>query len=175
MMNEDEFVRSMADYYGFTHEDVRAALDTLRLPASDLVVRFRALASFARTYGVNIRELAKFVSRTGKGIKPWEPPYDVSPEDYKRLHEPGAQFASPGDWFHTILALLDEAEQLRADRGPKNPDARGFARDLLEPPLSLHVDLIGTIGHPYAAQAFAFDLRASASAPSTPYRCPARI
>lgn len=73
MMDEDEFVRSIADYYGFSHEDARAALDVLRLPARDLVVRFQALASFARTYGVNLRELARFVSGTSRGIKPWEP------------------------------------------------------------------------------------------------------
>jgi hypothetical protein len=42
-------------------------------------------------------------------------------------------FASPGDWLHTILALLDEVERIRADRGPENPDARGSVRDLLEP------------------------------------------
>jgi hypothetical protein len=44
----------MADYYGFSHEVARVALDVLRLPARDLVVRLQALASFARTYGVNI-------------------------------------------------------------------------------------------------------------------------
>lgn len=114
MTKEDEFVQTIAKHYGFPAEDVLASAHSLNLPEGGLVVRLNGLASFAKTYGVDIRSLAEFVQGTGTGIEPWERSHDMSLEDSKRVKDAIASRARPGDWATAILALLDELEQIDA-------------------------------------------------------------
>jgi len=118
-VDEDKFIRDTARFYGFPEEDAIAARDTLNLRPEDLVVRFNALAHFAKTYGVNILALATFIVDNGIGIEPWEPKHDFSSEDRRRIHEAEERLAGPGDWATTILALLHEIDELRGPRPPQ--------------------------------------------------------
>jgi hypothetical protein len=111
-MDQDDIVRSTARYYGHSEEDALAARDLLRLSPKDLVVRFNAVAHFARTFGLNIRSLAELIAETGTGIEPWQPSDEFTHEDYERIHEAEERLARPGNWARTILALLDEVERL---------------------------------------------------------------
>jgi hypothetical protein len=49
MEDQDEIVRSLAEYHGHSEEDAFAARDLLRLSPEDFVVRFAEVARFART------------------------------------------------------------------------------------------------------------------------------
>jgi hypothetical protein len=59
MEDQDEYIRSIAQYHGHSEEDALAARDLLRLSPNDLVVRFNDVATFARRFGLNIRPLAE--------------------------------------------------------------------------------------------------------------------
>jgi aryl-alcohol dehydrogenase-like predicted oxidoreductase len=122
MEDQDDLVRSLARYYGHSEEDAFAARDLLGLTAKDFVVRYQEVAHFARTFGLNIRLLAELIAKTGTGIDPWQPSFEMTPEDYERVHEAEERLAKPGDSFHTILALLDEVDGLREDRPLGTPD-----------------------------------------------------
>jgi hypothetical protein len=58
---------------------------------------------------LNIRSLAEFVAETGTGIEPWQPRYELTHEEYKRINEAEERLARGGDWARTILVLLDES------------------------------------------------------------------
>jgi hypothetical protein len=122
MLDQDEYVRSTARYYGHSEEDALAARDLLRLSPRDLVVRFNAVAHFARTFGLNIRSLAELIAETGTGIEPWQPSDEFTHEDYERIHEAEERLARPGNWARTILALLDEVERLQGHRSSDRGD-----------------------------------------------------
>jgi hypothetical protein len=121
-MDQDDIVRSIARYHGHSEEDAFAARDLLRLSQKDLTVRFQEVADFAETFGLNIRSLAEVIAQTGTGIKPWQPRYSLTHEEYERIHEAEERLASGGDWAGTILALLDEVERLGGHRSSATPD-----------------------------------------------------
>lgn len=123
MEDQDEIVRSLAEYHGHYEEDAFAARDLLRLSPEDFVVRFAEVARFARAFGLNIRSLAEFVAETGTGIEPWRPRYELTREEYERIHEAEERLARGGDWARTILALLDEVERLRGTSSSLGRDA----------------------------------------------------
>jgi hypothetical protein len=54
-MDQDDIVRSIARYHGHSEEDAFAARDLLRLSPKDLTVRFKEVADFTETFGLNIR------------------------------------------------------------------------------------------------------------------------
>jgi hypothetical protein len=122
MEDQDEIVRSLAEYHGYSEEDAFAARDLLRLSPEDLVVRFNQVAKFARRFGLNIRSLAEFVAQTGTGIEPWQPGYELTRDEYERIHEAEERFARGGDWARTILALLDAVERLRGEQASDRRD-----------------------------------------------------
>ena len=104
----------MAREQGFSEEDGVAAKEILGLPADGFEVRFMNLASFARVYGIGLRELARFVAESSSGIEPWEQrgsKSDVSPDDWNRIRQAIKSRAKGGDWANTILSLVDELEQ----------------------------------------------------------------
>jgi len=113
MEDQNEYVRSIAQYHRHSEEDAFAARDLLRLGPKDLVVRFNDVATFARKFGLNIRTLAQLIAETGTGIEPSPPREEFTREDYERIREAEERFARSGDWARTILALLDEVERLR--------------------------------------------------------------
>jgi hypothetical protein len=127
MDDQDEFVRSLAEYHGHSEEDAFAARDFLRLSPEDFVVRFSEVARFARMFGLNIRSLAEFVAETGTGIEPWQPSYELTREEYERIREAEERLARGGDWAHTILTLLDEVERLRGQRSSGRRDGDDVA------------------------------------------------
>jgi hypothetical protein len=94
----------------------------LRLSPKDLTVRFKEVADFAETFGLNIRSLAEVIAQTGTGIEPWQPRNDFTSEDWRRIREAQERLASGGDWAGTILALLDEVERLRGHRSSGTRD-----------------------------------------------------
>lgn len=114
--DDDDVIRGIARYHGHSEADAFAARDLLRLDPNGFAVRFVAVAAFARTFGLNIRSLAEIIAETGTGIEPWQPSFEMTHEDYERVHEAEERLAKPGDWFHTILALLDEVDRLREDQ-----------------------------------------------------------
>jgi hypothetical protein len=69
VFDEEGFLDSTAERYGLPRDDVRAAWDLLGLPPQEPDGRFLALAAFAETFGVNVRELAAFVAETTAGIE----------------------------------------------------------------------------------------------------------
>lgn len=124
MEDQDEYVRSIAQYHGHSEEDAFAARDFLRLSPNDLVVRFNDVATFARKFGLNIRTLAELIAETGTGIEP-SPPRKFTREDHERIREAEERLARPGDWARTILALLDEVERLRGQQSGRRGDDVG--------------------------------------------------
>src|SRR5207244_10900151 len=58
-VDEKRFAQLAAREQGFTEEDGVAAKEILGLPADGFEVRFMNLASFARVYGIGLRELAR--------------------------------------------------------------------------------------------------------------------
>jgi hypothetical protein len=120
-MDQDDIVRSIARYHGHSEEDAFAARDLLRLSPKDLTVRFKEVADFTETFGLNIRSLAEVIAQTGTGIEPWQPRNDFTSEDWRRIREAHERLASGGDWAGTILAL-DEVERLRGHRSSGTRD-----------------------------------------------------
>lgn len=90
-------------------------------------MRFNDVATFARRFGLNIRSLAELIAETGTGIEPWQPRGELRHEDYERIREAEERLAKPGDWAHTILALLDEVERLRRQRSSGRRDGDDIA------------------------------------------------
>jgi hypothetical protein len=127
MEDQDEYIRSIAQYHGHSEEDAFAARDLLRLSPNDLVVRFNDVATFARRFGLNIRPVAELIAETGTGIEPWQPRHEFRHEDFERIREAEERLAKPGDWAHTILALLDEVERLRRQRSSGKRDGDDVA------------------------------------------------
>jgi hypothetical protein len=121
-MDQDHTVRSIARYHGHSEEDAFAARDLLRLSPKDLTVRFKEVADFAETFGLNIRSLAEVIAQTGTGIEPRQPSDEFTHEDYERIHEAEERLARPGNWARTILALLDEVERLQVHRSSGTRD-----------------------------------------------------
>ena len=68
MPDESAFLRTTAERYHLDEEDVRAAWLLLGSTPDERDGRFLALAAFAETFGVNVRELALFVAATTTGI-----------------------------------------------------------------------------------------------------------
>jgi len=114
MVDDETFLHETARFYGFSEEDAIAARDLLDLPERDYVARFNALAYFARTFGVNIKDLAVLISE-GTGIEPFEPRYQQSEEDRRRVNEAIRDLGQEGHWAETILKLLDELDRLREE------------------------------------------------------------
>jgi hypothetical protein len=67
-------------------------------------LRITQLASFASTFGVSVKALAEFITRTGSGIEPWSPKDPHNKEDWARIRE----VTEGGDWAGAILRLLDK-------------------------------------------------------------------
>jgi len=65
---EEAFLRSTAERYGLDEDDVRSAWTLLGSPPDERDGRFLALAAFAETFGVNVKELARFVAASTTGI-----------------------------------------------------------------------------------------------------------
>ena len=93
------------------------------LARKTFVVRFAEVARFARTFGLNIRSLAEFVAENGTGIERWHLSYELTHEEYDRIHEAEERLARAGDWARMILALLDEVERLRGTSSSPGLDA----------------------------------------------------
>jgi hypothetical protein len=109
MDDEQEIARSAAAFYGFTPEQALEARRILALRHDDFALRFTDLVRFAKTYGVGLVDLATFIA-SGSGIEPFERNDDISSDEWQRIRDVQERLASGGDWAHTILALLDEAE-----------------------------------------------------------------
>jgi hypothetical protein len=113
---DEEFVGAVADRCGFAADDVRAAHDLLNLRQGELHLRLSQLAIFAKTFGVDIRNLAEFIARTGGGIEPYTNKSHMTSEESERVREAIKARATPGNWADAILSLLDEIELLKNQR-----------------------------------------------------------
>jgi hypothetical protein len=74
LVSEEEKVRSLAEYYGFSAEDVTRARAALKLRPEDFLIRFTDVVRFACDFGLDLKALAEFVAASTSGIKPWERP-----------------------------------------------------------------------------------------------------
>jgi hypothetical protein len=109
MDDEEAEARASAEFYGFSAGEALEARRILNLLHDHFAVRFTELARFAKIYGVELVALAAFVA-SGSGIEPYEDTTGISSDEWRRIGEAQERLASRGDWAHTILALLDEAE-----------------------------------------------------------------
>ena len=109
MDDEEEIARETADFFGFTAEQGLEARRILDLPHDDFAVRFTELGRVAKIYGVDLVALAAFVA-SGSGIEPYEDTTGISSDEWGRIHDAQERLAKRGDWAHTILALLNEAD-----------------------------------------------------------------
>lgn len=75
LMGEDiALVEALSRYYGYSVEELTAAVRILELEEGEFVVRFTELVSFARSFGVPPADLARLIVDRGSGVEPWRTP-----------------------------------------------------------------------------------------------------
>lgn len=123
MEDQDEIVRSLAEYHGHSEEDAFAARDLLRLSPEDFVVRFAEVARFAKDVRVEHPIACRVRRRDRNRDRAMAAALRAHARGVQTIHEAEERLARGGDWARTILVLLDEVESLRGTSSSPGRDA----------------------------------------------------
>jgi hypothetical protein len=159
-LDDDEIIRTIAKYYGFSYEDAASARERLSFRREDFRIRFSDLVIFAHDFGLPIDRLAEFVAANTSGIEPFVAPIGPVQSAWEALVEGDNAAAEAranemlesaptrpydwdtGNWIHHAHLVLGhvrlragdiqgaEEHLLAAGRTPGSPQLNSFGPNM---------------------------------------------